>query len=383
MTNGSRIRTIADWLVIAMFLGAIGLPLAGSFLTRRFNRAANDLRPLAPAPQFRLDRQMIYTYLPEFENYWNDHFAFRGTLIRALNIAKVRWLHVSTSAHVLLGRASWLFYTAYAPGTNYHGVRPFTTEELDRWQRVLELRRAWLERRGCRYLVFIPPDKQTIYPEYLDPSYRSPHAQSRLDQLVAHLRGHGSKVEILDIRQPMRAVKSRERLYHRTDSHWNDRGAFIGYQHLVGALSAWFPNVQPAPRSVFEETASQKPGGDLATMVDLAERDREEWLSLVPKSPLRASPKKADVAWPVGADFPLGHPFARECDDPRLPRAVMFHDSFYVALDPFLSEHFRRIAYVWTDDFYPEVVEREKPQVVIQEMLERKLGYVTPKGIEE
>jgi hypothetical protein len=381
MPAGTRIRTISEWTLIGVFLVAISLPLAGTFLPRRFNQAANDLRPLASAPRFCLSRQMIYTYVPEFENYWNDHFAFRGTLIRALNIAKVRWLHVSTSAHVLLGRASWLFYTPYPPGTDYHGVRPFTPDELEHWQRVLEHRREWLERRGCRYLVFIPPDKQTIYPEYLDPTYRSQHARSRLDQLLEHLHRHGSRVEVLDIRQPMQTIKAQERLYHRTDSHWNDRGAFVGYQHLVGRLSQWFPDLRPDPRSAFAEATTQKPGGDLATMVDLAERDREEWLSLAPKAPRRAIRAREGVVWPAGATFPLGHPFARECDDPRLPCAVMFHDSFYVALDPFLSEHFRRIAYVWTDDFYPDVVEREKPEVVIQEMLERKLSYVTPRDL--
>jgi hypothetical protein len=56
----------------------------------------------------------------------------------------------------------------------------------------------------------------------------------------------------------------------------------------------------------------------------------------------------------------------------------MFHDSFGVRLIPFLSEHFARIVYSsgpadWRRNFDPQLVERERPQVVIQEIAERLL----------
>ena len=40
-------------------------------------------------------------------------------------------------------------------------------------------------------------------------------------------------------------------------------------------------------------------------------------------------------------------------------------------------------AYVWQDDFYPEVVERERPDIVLQELLERKLSTATPNDFAE
>lgn len=60
----------------------------------------------------------------------------------------------------------------------------------------------------------------------------------------------------------------------------------------------------------------------------------------------------------------------------NLPRAVMFRDSFASSMIPFLSEHFRRIVYEWQgpNQFNYALVEREKPDVVIQEMVERKLS---------
>jgi hypothetical protein len=382
MSARPRTRKIADAAVIVLLLGAIWLPLVGVSLLDRFRTTANDLRQLAAFPELSLERRVLRAFPAKFEDYWNDHFGFRGVLIHCLNVAKVRWLRVSTSTNVQFGRDPWLFYTYTPAGLNYDVVRPFTTEELWRWQRVLEERQQWLAGRGCRYLLFVPPDKQTIYPEHTDPTLRPLHAESRLDQLVRHLRQH-STVPVLDIREAMHEAKSRERLYHMTDSHWNDRGAFVGYEHLAAVLADWFPQIHPWPRSAFREATAEQRGGDLAALIDLAERRHEEWLNLVPLRPRRARQSEQGVVWPAGAEFPIGKPLATECDDPALPRAVVFHDSFILALQPFLSEHFRRTAYVWSDYFHGDVVERERPDVVIQQMLERKFGFVEPTNLLE
>ena len=59
-----------------------------------------------------------------------------------------------------------------------------------------------------------------------------------------------------------------------------------------------------------------------------------------------------------------------EIDDPSLPRAVIFRDSFSSRLVPFLSEHFSRAVYLWQNDFDANVVSEEHPDLVIQEILE-------------
>jgi hypothetical protein len=117
-------------------------------------------------------------------------------------------------------------------------------------------------------------------------------------------------------------------------------------------------------------------------MISLKELDHEEWLSLAPLLPRRSRLASEGVVPPPGVTL-FSPPLATECDDPRLPRAVMFHDSFVVAMLPFLSEHFRRIAYVWDPDFHPDVVEREQPEIVLHELVERWLGLVTPHDFQE
>jgi hypothetical protein len=67
-----------------------------------------------------------------------------------------------------------------------------------------------------------------------------------------------------------------------------------------------------------------------------------------------------------------------EINDPSLPRAVIFRDSFTSQLVPFLSEHFSRAVYLWQNDFDADVVSKEHPDVVIQEIVGRHLYNFIP-----
>jgi hypothetical protein len=61
------------------------------------------------------------------------------------------------------------------------------------------------------------------------------------------------------------------------------------------------------------------------------------------------------------------------CDRPGLPRAVVYRDSMAIPLIPMLAENFSRMLFVSGIPFDPALIEREKPDVVIEEMVERGL----------
>ena len=176
---------------------------------------------------------------------------------------------------------------------------------------------------------------------------------------------------IVDVRDRLREAKGRERIYCRTDSHWNDRGAFVAYQQIMTALQRWYPGLAPLPREAFADAIDQEPGGDLAAMIGMKDVVREEGLLLRPRVPRRAQAAIAGMTMPHLT--PWRQPHAFEIPGASLPRAVMLRDSFGNALMPFLSEHFRRILYLYTKKLSPEVIAREEPQVVIQEFVERRL----------
>ncbi len=374
-----RAWRIADGAVIALLLTGAGLPLMGTLLGLGRTSESIDMRPLEPFPVLEWDLPRLRTLPQRFEFWHRDHFGFRRLLLQGLAAVEVFGLKVPISPNVVLGRDSWLYYVHAPVGTDYEEVRPFTAAELDRWQRVLERRQEWLARRGCRYVLFLPPDKQTIYPEHFDPALLPRHASGRLEQLVAHLRTH-SDLAVVDVRQALLEAKQREPVYRVTDSHWNRRGAFVGYRELARVLAGWFPQIRPFERSQFAEEVRHERGGDSARLLALGDTAGEEDYRLEPLFRKQARHHVLPRSW-MRATPAFGPPVAWDNPDTSLPRAVLFHDSFADGYLDLLAEHFHHLVSVWDDDFHPDLVEREDPDVVIHELVERKLGYVVPNDL--
>jgi alginate O-acetyltransferase complex protein AlgJ len=215
----------------------------------------------------------------------------------------------------------------------------------------------------------IPPNKETIYPENLPNDLARARPQSRLDQILDRLRRTHSAVHLLDLRPALLAAKSSGQIYFKTDTHWNDRGAYVAYVAIMEAVKDLLPNwnIVPQPRDNFIAESSPYVQGDLARMMDMSNDYPDEWLSLRRKIPFTT---------PAGAMDPRGIAVT-DVNDPTLPRLVFYHDSFAIALVPMLGPNFRRVFWSFNYELDPAAIEREKPDVVIDEFLERNL-YVDP-----
>ncbi len=378
-----RTRRWADRAAIALLLAITGIPLIGTALGLDMQAQLTDMRHLSEFPSLRWNLRSFLEWPGAFDCFLKDHFGFRGPLIRALSQVKVCGLHTSASANVRLGLDGWLYFSHDGLGSDYDEVRPFTLAELEQWRRVLQHRQQWLAQRGCRYLLMIPPDKQTIYPEHLDPSLQARHAGVRLSQLLDYLARNLPELTVLDVRQQLMEAKQHERVYYVTDSHWNHRGALLGYEALARQLAQWFPQVQPFEPDQFDAVEEITSRGDLAGLLALSGAYRERVVRLNPRFRLNAHISDVPVLAPR-AQKDYGHPYATECPNSSWPRGVLFHDSFAVGpLLQLLPEHFQHLAMIWDDNFHPDVIEREQPDVVIQQMVERKLGYVIPNDVND
>jgi alginate O-acetyltransferase complex protein AlgJ len=367
MTSSSPARPITEGIIIAMFIVVIGLPLVGKMLPREGAFALTENRRPAPFPTIELGHPgwgySIVSFPQRFERFWNDSFAFRWYLIRWNSMAQLK-LGVSPSPKALVGKDGYLFYAGEKSVDYFRAVKPFDAAGLAQWRDDLESRRAWLAERGIRYLVVVAPSKETIYPEYMPPALRPVRAQTRLDQLLADLHAHSS-VEVLDLRPALKKAKQAGRLYHQTDTHWNDAGAAVAYGEILARLRPWFPDLDAQPRtgSLKVQIAN---GGDLARILALEDRFHEEQIDLVPSSPRRAR----EVAGDPGQS---GDVIVMECSECGGPRVVMNQDSFNAALAPFLAEHFSRFVLVDGTKLDRALIERERPALVIQEFVERTL----------
>jgi alginate O-acetyltransferase complex protein AlgJ len=378
-TEEKKTNQIFDIISIVLFLLAICLPIVGSIFklgtTSEEMIADSEQRTAAVFPKLEWSFASLEKFPSQFEAYYNDNFGFRQPLIIGLNYFKVFKLGGSSSPTVILGKDGWLFYANEESRQYYLRSTLFTPQELASWKTVLEERHNWLASQGIRYLFVITPNKDTIYPEFFPEYIHLPKTDSRLDQLIKYLKAN-SNVEILDLRGRLWDSKKINRIYSKTDTHWNQLGAFFGYQEIITHITPWFSKIKPARLNDFEIHLITRQDGDLARMLALANYYKEDDWELKPRFNRLAHKVDAGLIRPnVPADK---QPFATEVEDSNLPRAVMFHDSFTNALKPFLSENFNRILYLRQYDFEPDIIEKESPNIVIEQMVERNLISYQP-----
>jgi alginate O-acetyltransferase complex protein AlgJ len=366
-------RALVIVFVLIIVLPGLGLVLG----VDRATISESEMRELAPPPRWAWTTAGVAAWPRAFERYFDDHFAFRNRLIDGR--AAVLWhgLRTSASDTVIAGKNGWLFYGADGGIDDWTQAQPFTPAELDVWRETLVRRQMFLSRRGIPFLFVIAPDKQMIYPEQMPESLRRLRNDYRADQLLAYMKAHAPTVPMLDLRPAVLAAKRVDLLYHRYDTHWNDRGALAGYQAIAAALQQWFPAVRPLQRDDFD-TDPSVPSGDKTTMLGLTDRGKLAMPGLV----LRrgggyrvVEPATQDPYGEVGR-------LVTEHRDRSLPTAVVYRDSFAGRLIPFLSEHFSRAAYLWQNEFEFSDIGRDKPDIVIQEFVGRHFyTYVPYPGI--
>ncbi len=368
-----RLRPVWERALIVLFLVAILLPglatLAG--VDREIIQGEN--RELAPFPRLGLDRESLAAFPDGFTRYFEDHFAFRARLVEWQGRARLEYLRSSPQATVINGKNGWLFYADDGSMEDYISASPFSHQELEIWRTTLQDTQDWLESQGITYLFVLAPDKHAIYQEMMPDDIRRLHAEWRYDRLAQYLRER-STVHTLDLGPVLIDAKARERIFHLTDTHWNDRGAYVAYEQIMQRLNAMRPGLRPWPRSAFDAGVSMTRGRDLAGMLGLADVMTEEDLTMAPRRPRCARVVEESVPDSKGA----AARYVTECNNPALPRAVIYRDSFASGLVPFLSEHFSRAVYLWEHDVNPTLIAEERPDVVIHEWVGRHLAIKLP-----
>ena len=372
----SRWRAAWDALTICLFVGLLWLPTLDHFFHLDHAPIPSENRLPAQWPRFQgigRSRQ----YIAGLESYFNDHFGFRKRLIRWNNHWKAQLFHESSGAKVLIGRDGWLFYLGNRMIDNWRGVARWRPEDLENWKRLLEMRRDWLKERGCKYLFVVAPDKQSVYPEDLPDWFGKRAEPSKVEQFVEYIRAH-STVQVLDLRKALTDAKSIRADYFKTDTHWNQFGAFVGCRAVIQALARQLPSLKPLPMSACKWEPAHRPPGDLASMLGTMESHPET-------QAFRPVPQEA-VAKLRPVEDPLRFPKRKESENAPVytlnrrasGKAIVFRDSFAEFWIPFLGQHFRRVIYMWHFDWDRPLIEREKPEVVVDEMVERFLDVEDP-----
>lgn len=364
----------AKYLFIFIFLLFLFIPFSKNIVSKSDTQLTEEQRRLASKPAFTLENWRSYPQ--QYEKYFNDHFAFRSEMIRRYNRLKLFFSQSPNSKKVILGQDGWLFLAPEGGGgdpiADYSGANLFSEEQLKKIAGNLEAQRQWLEARNIEYYLVIAPNKASIYPEFLPSSVIKANSLTRMDQLAAVLKSR-TKVTVIDLRQVLYNHKKDMLLYEKTDTHWNPYGAFLAYQQIASTIGKKYPQIKPKELTEFEIVVETRKGGDLTGMIAMQDQLKEDRIVLRLKSPLDVV--KSLLTYTVKSRKAVGDDVAfATLHDAQLPRLVMMRDSFATALQPYLSYHFSRAVYIWDPKLRTDIIQEEKPNIVIYELVERYMG---------
>ena len=359
----------SDRIIALLF--AIGIAWPGLALVFTWDRAVTrfENRPTAAWPRPALTRG----FAPAFDRAFSDRFGGRDMLVRLHHGGLLRVFDVSSLGTVMVGEDGWYYWLGedgHSLDRHYRATMDFPDVDVDGTVKELVRRSEWLASRGIAYVVAVVPEKFTIYPDHLPDWVARSRKPSPYDRVRDALARDG-RVAFLDLRPALLAAKARERVYYKTDSHWNFNGAIIGYGEIMRAiqrqLGSKLRQVAPVTRPAYTPGVDYY-SGDLLQMLGMPTRMGED--DVAPLAKVLGDTTRC--AHRVDKDEFPGFEFY-VCDKPGLPRAVVLRDSMAIPLIPLLSENFSRAVYISSRTLDREIIEREKPDVVIDEFVERSL----------
>jgi alginate O-acetyltransferase complex protein AlgJ len=262
------------------------------------------------------------------------------------------------------GRDGFLFLANdnYDVLAQHSGARRLGERQLDGWRTVLERRTEMLAERGCAHIVMVVPNSHSVYPEKLPVGIETA-PERPVHQLMAHLERSGSPVGIVYPLEELVGGKAERLVCSRVDSHWTDYGAFLVCWRLMKEVAALVPaRILDMDDVMFVDAVMSR--GDLgAKLVPPREATQPFGRMRHPSARLVSENRIQGI----------GAQVVTECETAPPTTCMLLGDSYCFALLNFLPESFRRLVFLWRPDLPAEVLEHERPDVLISAIAERFL----------
>ena len=255
------------------------------------------------------------------------------------------------------GRDGYLFHRDHDALDQLSATIVLRQRQLATWTEALEARLAWCDQHRTAVRFMVIPEKHVVYEDKL-PRFARVSPRRPAMQLLARLQGR-LRDRVLYPLEELKAAARSQSTYFKTDTHWNAHGAYVAYRALIESLRG-----EIALETVAEEDLQFKERsfvGDLG--VRYANERGEKRAALVPNDTHKLVYQNHN--------FGRGAIHIYENERRDLPTCVLFRDSFSNSLIPYLMHGFSSIVAVSSLSCHFDLLEQQKPDVVLFVSIER------------
>ena len=276
-----------------------------------------------------------------------------------------------------VGKNNHIHYADTIP--DFLGNSLFKDSELDLIKNGAENFQKKLTDEGlkAKVIIIIPPNHSTIYPETMSDFLIDQKASdnSRLKQLTETFKN--STIKFINPYDRLMKEKENYFIYNRTDTHWNELGAYFGYCEVFDYIGETFPNAKPIPLSDFNVYKSIVRGGDLIPMFKFDQNEYIENSNIVRiKNPTVNELFRSDTN-----EIPYQEQWYHQYheydnNDSSKPTILMYRDSFSITMLGLMAETSGKIIFgnMWDYEIKVDYIKQINPDFVVIEKVERILG---------
>ncbi|MEH2536422.1 MULTISPECIES: alginate O-acetyltransferase AlgX-related protein [unclassified Bradyrhizobium] len=345
----------------------------------------DEKRNAAAFPSLPGKDRPVRTFVRELDAYLKDNYGLRNWLLSSYNVVKYRVFgnYDTGSGRALFGKNRWMYYTQFEQIDAYRGRYVVPESHLKEVADGLKRQYDAVTSRGMTYAAVIAPNKQSIYPENLPDWAQRSLGSSATDQILAYVKQQYPEIIVIDTRDGVRNAKHLAPLFVPTDIHWTMQAGYFANAEIITSLQKANVNIpDPSPWSEYAVTPQQDVGGDLSALISLRAHLKETIYAVTKSGGFRSrrDPTSPYMQFPTLDSF---HPtFVYKIDDDRLPRVLVFRNSFFTSLMPFFSEHFRETIILWRD-FDTAYIDKVHPDIVVRQFFEMELFQPSPETLKQ
>ena len=295
---------------------------------------------------------------------------------------------------VIVGDRYQCFFQACI--NDYIGRNVISTSTANKLTSAVQTKLADIK---AEVIILVVPDPTTVYTEDVPSEYTAATETYRTQFDAAVAAGGMTVIDLTDVLTEHKndALK----IYQKTDSHWTQYGAYLGYYELMTHISKKFPDA--APRNLTEIFFENRwvIGGDMAYYLDIMNSDFEYWdvggnktydqiaeYNLLPEYTNFAKyniqmPTNSTLYWDNSCrsyfeEVGDKHTVKNNVSGGNLPTAYILRDSFSNQMYDMINERFSKVTWanLWSYGINTKTINEVNPDYVIIICNERVLSDV-------
>ena len=251
-------QSVVDIVFLAIFFISVFIPMSS---INQADKSPSENRMLVKWKPLLNDKgELNYNFGKNYESWFNDRFGQRLNLIAVNTILKFAVVNevMDNASFLYIKKNNWIFAKTHIL------TKPlFVENNIKNTADTLTKLNAFCKDNHIKLYVLIVPYNSYVYSRELGP-YRI-YQEKRLKELsnaVKQLQSRTNAKIIYPYDTLVRASYGNQYTFFKTEHHWTEYGAYLGYLELMKEITKDYPDIRVLKENDYNISTSKLVRGD-------------------------------------------------------------------------------------------------------------------------